>query len=102
MEKGAFAGLLGSLLTKGDSGKAGWFNLGANLVLLNYSRQDEYQADSLAVRYMKRTGYDPNGLIEFFQKLQQKEGRGNKVTGFFRTHPYSGDRISRIRNEIRR
>ncbi len=102
MEKGAVAGILGSLISRGNNRKGGWFNLGAGLVMLNYSRNDEYEADRLAVRYMKRTGFNPNGMIEFFQKLQQKEGRGNKVGSFFRTHPYSSDRISRIRSEIRR
>jgi predicted Zn-dependent protease len=100
MEKGAVAGLLGSLLTRGDNRKAGWFNLAGNVVLLKFSRDDEYEADRLAVRYMRRAGYDPNGMIRFFQKLQKQEGRGSNLTTWFRTHPNSGDRIARLRREI--
>lgn len=97
MEKGAVAGLLGTLITRGDSRKAGWFNLAGNVVLLKFSRDDEYEADRLAVRYLRTTGYDPRGMIRFFQKLQQQEGKSNQLTAWFRTHPNSGDRIDRIR-----
>lgn len=100
MEKGAVAGLLGTLITKGGRKNAGWFNLGANVVLLNYSRGDEYEADRLAVRYLQQTGYDPRGMIRFFEKLQRMEGRGGGPE-FFRTHPNSGNRIARIRQMIR-
>jgi predicted Zn-dependent protease len=100
MEKGAVAGLIGALITRGDNRKAGWFNLAGNVVLLKFSRDDEYEADRLAVRYMQQTGYDPNGMIRFFQKLQRQEGRGNAVTNWFRTHPNSGDRIARLRGLI--
>lgn len=101
MEKMAYAGLLGALITRGGRKNTGWFNLAANGVLLNYSRDDEYEADRLAVRYMQRTGYDPRGLIRFFEKLQRMEGNnGGRVMEFFRTHPNSGSRIARIRQMI--
>jgi predicted Zn-dependent protease len=99
MEKGAVAGLLGAIITGGDRRKAGWFNLAGNVVLLKFSRDDEYQADRLAVGYMNKTGHDPNGLIRFFQKLQRMEGRGG-TPEFFRTHPNSGNRVARIRSLI--
>lgn len=101
MEKGAAAGLLIGILTKGGNNRnSGWFNLAGNVAMLKFSRDDEYEADRRAVGYMRRTGYDPNGMIRFFRKLQQREGRGNGVTTWFRTHPYSGDRINRLRRII--
>jgi Putative Zn-dependent protease, contains TPR repeats len=100
MEKSTVAGLLGSLLSRGNSKTSGWFNLGANLVMLNYSRDDEFEADKKAVQYMQRTGYDPRGMIRFFEKLQSIEGKRSGVVTFFQTHPSSGDRISRIRQQI--
>jgi len=100
MEKSAVAGLLGTLITRGNSRNMGWFNLAGNVALLKFSRDDEYEADRLAVRYLQRTGYDPRGMIRFFEKLQKQEGRSNQVTNWFRTHPNSGDRISRIRKLI--
>ena len=100
MEKSAVAGLLGALITRGNSRNMGWFNIAGNVALLKFSRDDEFEADRLAVRYMQRTGYDPRGMIRFFEKLQKQEGRSNQVTNWFRTHPNSGDRISRIRKLI--
>jgi predicted Zn-dependent protease len=100
MEKSAVAGLLGTLITGGNSRNAGWFNLAGNVVLLKYSRDDEFEADRLAVGYLQRTGYDPRGMIRFFEKLQKQEGKSNKLTGWFQTHPNSGDRIARIRRQI--
>jgi predicted Zn-dependent protease len=100
MEKGAVAGLLGSLITGGGRRNAGLVNIVGNVVLLKFSRDDEFESDRLAVRYMKRTGYDPRGMVRFFQKLQRMEGRGGGPD-FFRTHPNSGDRIRRIDAMIR-
>ncbi|MCS7065050.1 MAG: M48 family metallopeptidase, partial [Fimbriimonadales bacterium] len=50
--------------------------LTATLLQLKYSRNQEYEADRLGIEYAYRAGYDPNGMIRFFQKLQarQKEG----------------------------
>lgn len=100
MEKGAVAGLIGAVITKGNSRNAGWFNLAGNVVLLKYSRDDEYEADRLAVDYLQKTGIDPHGMIRFFGKLEKMEGKSNQVASWFRTHPNSGDRIERIRKRI--
>lgn len=100
MEKSAVAGLLGALITRGNSRNMGWFNIAGNVVLLKYSRDDEFEADRLAVGYLQRTGYDPRGMIRFFEKLQKQEGKSSRVTGWFQTHPASGDRIARIRRQI--
>jgi beta-barrel assembly-enhancing protease len=80
-------------LTKGDTAKiAGIF---ANLNLLQYSRDEEYQADQLAVDYLLPSQYDPQGLINFFKVLMQKEGSGGGPE-FLRTHPLTQDRINRL------
>lgn len=100
MEKGAVAGLIGAVITRGNSRNAGWFNLAGNVVLLKYSRDDEYEADRLAVGYLQKTGIDPHGMIRFFGKLEKMEGKSNQVASWFRTHPNSGDRIARIRRQL--
>lgn len=71
-------------------------------VQLQYSRDDEYEADSAGIRYMYRAGYDPYGLVRFFEKLQalQKEGKGNVITNNLRTHPLTSARIDRAKAEI--
>src|SRR5690349_23934158 len=44
--------------------------LGANSVLLKYSRDDESQADALGTHLMAEAGYNPLELAHFFEKLQ--------------------------------
>lgn len=73
----------------------------ANLAMLGYSRSDEYQADNLGVKYMTATGYDPNGMIRFFRKLETKEGRqSGGLNRYFKTHPPTPDRINRVEREM--
>ncbi|MGE5307671.1 MAG: M48 family metallopeptidase [Deltaproteobacteria bacterium] len=75
-------------------------NVVFNLVNLGYSRGDEYQADDIAVRYTCEAGFNPDGLITFFQKLQ-KQAQGGVQIPFLSTHPAYKDRIQRVRDEIK-
>ncbi|MCX5680690.1 MAG: M48 family metallopeptidase [Candidatus Omnitrophica bacterium] len=69
-----------------------------NLVFSAFSRQDEYQADSLGIKYLCLAGYNPNGMIESFEVLK-KEEKGDFVPLWLRTHPYIDDRIKRVKEE---
>jgi predicted Zn-dependent protease len=73
--------------------------LGAQLVSLKYSRDDEYAADSRGLSYAYAAGYDPNGLVRFFQKLQRLEGSG-RTPEWLSTHPLTGGRIERAETII--
>ncbi len=56
-----------------------------------------------AVKYTIRAGYDPEGLVRFFEMLQRRGDRGGGgLATYFRTHPPTGDRIERVEKEIRR
>jgi predicted Zn-dependent protease len=48
-----------------------------------YGRKQETDADTKGVAYMSEAGYDPNGFIDFFQKLQ-KQAQGVQL---FSSHP---------------
>jgi len=80
-------------LTKGNT--AQWASVFANLNLLHYSREDEYQADRLAVDYLLPSPYNPQGLIDFFEYLLARQGEGH-TPQFLRTHPLTRDRITRL------
>lgn len=74
-----------------------------NLVNLGYSRQDEFLADKLAVRYSRRAHFSPLGIITFFAKLKaeaENKGQGLKLV-FLSSHPPIEERIARVENEIK-
>ncbi len=71
-----------------------------SLIFSAFSRQDEYEADSLAVKYLHLAGYDPNGMIEAFEFLF-KESKGPQMPLWMRTHPYLEDRIGRVKDQIK-
>jgi predicted Zn-dependent protease len=75
--------------------------IGANLFLLGHSRSDEYDADRRGVNTLMRAGYDPNGMVSFFTKLESKYKDGAKVQEYFQTHPMTKDRISRVQQQIK-
>ena len=69
--------------------------------MARFSRADEKQADDLGLQYMSGAGYDPHGMLEFFQKLLTMEKGGNStVTRFFADHPGTQDRIDDISSRI--
>jgi len=65
---------------------------------LGYSRKDEFLADRLAVRYAIRAGFNPFGMVTFFEKLEKK-ARGFKLV-FFSSHPPIKERIKNVKEEI--
>ena len=101
MEKSAIGGLLVGLLGGRNSSVQGLASVAANLVMLGYSRDDENDADKRAVRYLVRAGYDPNGLVRFFEMLQAKGDKSSAgIASYLRTHPPTPDRIKRVKQNI--
>ncbi|HYP07595.1 MAG TPA: M48 family metallopeptidase [Bryobacteraceae bacterium] len=72
--------------------------LGANSVLLKYSRDAETQADVLGARMMAKAGYNPIEMARFFEKLEAQGGRGGPQ--FMASHPNPGNRMRTIQEEI--
>lgn len=100
--QGVLAGLLITFGTRGDVTTAAQI---ANLFMqMKFSRDDEYEADTSAIRYTYRAGYDPHGLVRFFQKLQrmERQGSGDVISNNLRTHPLTSARIQRANEEINR
>ncbi len=76
-------------------------DLAYSQLLLAYSREDELEADRLAVKYMKAVGYDPDAMIHFLETLREVDREGPlRPKHYSRTHPYTGDRIRTVRQEI--
>lgn len=76
-------------------------NLAIPLTYLKFSRDAEREADYLGIQYMYKAGYDPNGMINVFEKFEaiEKQAPGT-IPKIFDTHPATPDRIAAAQNEI--
>jgi predicted Zn-dependent protease len=73
-----------------------------NVASLGYSRRDEFLADKLAVKYARNAGFNPYGMITFFEKLRQEaknKGEGFRLV-FLSSHPPLEERIKNVEKEI--
>lgn len=66
-----------------------------------FSRVDEYEADRCAVEYTSKAGFDPNGLVTFFNRINNDNAL-TKVTKYFSTHPPTTDRIKAAQEHIKK
>ncbi len=63
-----------------------------------HSREDEAQADSIAVFSLPQAGIDPEGIPAMFDKLlAERQADPGMLQGWFGTHPLEEDRIARTR-----
>ena len=75
--------------------------IGASLASARFSRDDEREADTFGVRYSMAAGYDPHGLLRFFARLKELEGRRpSSLEKLFASHPPTDERIRRIERLI--
>ncbi len=101
---GIFGAILGSVLGGGMGGAiAQMSQQRAQLATLGFSREQEYQADTLGTRYMVSAGYDPAGGPGILAALARStalqarvQGRTNRQTPeWASTHPLSENRTQR-------
>jgi predicted Zn-dependent protease len=83
--------------------------LAVKLQTLSFSREQEYEADTLGMRYMIAAGYDPAGAAQLLQSLSREtalqsrvQGRKNRrIPEWALTHPLSENRMQRAIGEAR-
>ena len=108
---GVLGAVLGSVV--GGSGLGDLFSRGAmqasQMATLGFSREQEYQADTLGLRYLLAAGYDPAGGAGVLAALTRQtalearvQGRDNRQTPeWASTHPLSQNRVQRALAEAR-
>ena len=75
----------------------------AGIILLGYGRENEYDSDEMGIIYEKKAGYNPNGMIQLFEKFKELEG--SPPTYFEKllsTHPPAKDRINNGKKQIQK
>ena len=85
-------------------------NLAGSAYVQGYSREQEFQADMLGVRYLSRAGYDPNAMSSFLStmgaenllrlKIDGKDNENNHYN-LFSSHPRTADRVDRTAKQAR-
>ncbi|MHC4641618.1 MAG: M48 family metalloprotease [Planctomycetota bacterium] len=68
------------------------------IIGLRFSRTDEKDADYAGMDYMVRAGYNPNGMVETMQMLQEQQKSQN--IEFFSTHPNPVNRVAYLKTRI--
>ncbi len=72
-----------------------------SVTMLKYSREAELRADTYGVIYAHRSGYNPEGMVSFFRKLQDMESTNSSTQiTFLRSHPVVSERIKNVQNVI--
>lgn len=70
----------------------------AQLLFLQYGRDDERESDNLGVEYAARAGYEAGEGSQFFRSLQRLgEQSGESIPNWLSSHPDPGEREQTIR-----
>ena len=68
---------------------------------LDYSRDFEREADRIGIQVMLRAGFDPEGMVGFFDRLLRANRHNDgKAPGYLRTHPLTTERIADMQNRV--
>jgi predicted Zn-dependent protease len=105
----ALAGMLlgvlaGVLAHSGDLGSAIAIGGQAYAVdnQLRFSRAAEHEADRVGFQMLAAAGYDPYGMVAFFERLDRASMSEAGAPAYARTHPLTGERIADMADRARR
>ncbi|MGH7545571.1 MAG: M48 family metallopeptidase [Gemmatimonadota bacterium] len=83
--------------------EAAAINVGGGLVFMKFSRDDEREADHLAVDFLIESGIDPHGIPAMFKiLLEERRRRPGLLEQWFSSHPLTEDRIAEVQEIIAR
>ena len=64
---------------------------------INFTRKDEAEADRTGIDTLAKSGYDPNAMAGFFQRMEDElsaDSGGIQVPSLLQHHPVTAERIS--------
>jgi beta-barrel assembly-enhancing protease len=92
--------ILGGRMGGGMVGQLAQLGIGFGVgsLFMKYSRDAEREADLVGADILYDAGYNPQGMVTFFRKLEEETGaRGSE---FFQSHPNPGNRADAVAKEI--
>jgi predicted Zn-dependent protease len=68
---------------------------------LDFTRENEREADRVGFQILKDAGFDPRGMASFFERLgKYNRLYDNNAPVYLRTHPMTTERIADIQNRL--
>lgn len=68
---------------------------------LDFSQNAEREADRVGLQILRDGGYDPTGMVAFFERMQSStRAYSDNYPAFLRTHPMTTERIADIQSRI--
>jgi predicted Zn-dependent protease len=108
-----FEGRIGAQLIQlaaiaaGQGAAAAGTSVAIQAASLAYSRQDELEADRLAVKYLKAAGFKPEAMLSFLLTLETTQRgksrylpRGVVRPHYAQTHPFVPERIRTVKEAL--
>ncbi|WP_312625067.1 beta-barrel assembly-enhancing protease [Scandinavium sp.] len=98
-----WVGALGSILLAMASPQAGMAALTGTLAgtqqgLISFTRQNEEEADRIGIQVLQRSGFDPQGMPQFMDKLMDQSRYSSRPPEMLLTHPLPESRLADARN----
>jgi predicted Zn-dependent protease len=97
------AAVLAAILMGAAGGAGGDATMGAitaaqNLAVqsrINFTRENEYEADRIGIGVLANAGFDPNAMPAFFDTMFRRTQLGpDRIPELLRTHPVTSNRIA--------
>jgi beta-barrel assembly-enhancing protease len=96
--KGSAASILIGLLLGDVAGGTIIGGIGQVMAGAAYSREAEREADAIALDLLNDANIRSDGVVSFFQRVNERQGKAEQDTAFFSTHPASADRAAAFRS----
>lgn len=69
---------------------------------INFTRANEHEADRVGMEVLSNSGFDPNGMSTFFEKLSKRYGGQQQyMPAILQTHPVTTERVAEARDRAR-
>ncbi|TIH16609.1 peptidase M48 Ste24p [Marinifilum sp. JC120] len=94
---GSNMGNLGSAIAMGSMG-------GAKSAYLNYTQENEREADHLGMNYLIAAGYNPKSMVDGFKVMKQRQWHisNTNIPTYLSTHPGLDARIGYLEDRFKR
>ncbi|KOC92383.1 tetratricopeptide repeat protein [Winslowiella iniecta] len=98
-----WVGALGSILLAMANPQAGMAALTGTLAgtrqgVISFTQNNEQEADRIGIQVLQRSGFDPQAMPEFLQKLADQSRYASKPPEILLTHPLPDSRLADARN----